>query len=202
MKHFQTLAEENEKRPDRLKRLIERRGGIVRGDWREVVLRIAATLLRTAAFGTAPVEPSAVLPHVVEFNERFCDPPLSPETCRHLAEKAAGWRKSISSRKIAERLDIKPEEAAVVGWPAAPRFPKDATPRTAKLKERRAMIRRINRLRKQVLPPAQMKWELRGRGIKAELPTIQKDYDDLGIERPRARSRATSNPVDTEIDWG
>jgi hypothetical protein len=140
------------------------------------------------------MEPDQATELIWEFGKRACDPPLSDKAIQHAIDYARPVRDDLSQITIANKLQITPEEASVVGWPreGTERKPK-TTPQKDRTLHRRELVRKIIDARGYVPPIRDISTALAAEGLLSDnenpinAATIKNDLRALGIENPRKR---------------
>jgi hypothetical protein len=126
-------------------------------------------------------------------------PPLTPSACRGTVKTGFGLRMArMRARTISDRLDVTPNEAALLERLApATRFkPRDPVPPTPKPSEiqARTITDRPERIARVIaelgyVPPVRdMARRLAEAGPKGNHDTVDRDYTALGIESGRTRA--------------
>jgi len=104
-----------------------------------------------------------------------------------------GAKRPVQHQTIADRLDVKPEESAVVGWPAASRFgsmPKVKLRRKDLQEKRRSLLREwIENLGYVPTAQAAVDYLCQTIGIEPAKATVLKDMESIGHPVPESRTR-------------
>lgn len=177
---------------DRFTRLQE-----LRGQWepglRNNAIFILTTILRSAK-SCELINESAVEFQVRQAFNLCVQPPGDLFTWSQVkAIMTKGEKRPVYHQTIADMLDVKPEESAVVGWPAASRFgsmPRVELGRKELQEKRRSLLREwIGKLGYVPTAQAAVDYLARMIGIDPSKTTVIKDMKSVGHPVPRSRRR-------------